>query len=455
MAWSSVYRVHAYNVNTLRRAPLLEVSGALGDMGTLLPILIALAVKDCISLSSTLVFTGLANILTGITFGIPLPVQPMKAISAVAIARSFTRVETASAGMFVAAVVLVFTVTGLLKWFTHVIPIPVIKGIQVGAGLSLILSAGSSILENLGWISPNWADNLLWAIAAFLLLLATNFLPRFPYALALVVLGVTVAMLRLLAAKHQEMLYFDIWHPSILVPSTHDFYVGAIDAGFGQLPLTTLNSIIAVAHLSADLIPTVPAPSNTELGFSVAAMNLIGCWFGAMPVCHGSGGLAAQYRFGARSGASIILLGCFKLVLGIVCGESLVNILKRFPNALLGVMVLAAGLELAKVGESINTDARDLQEGFGGDDLQDSGVHVERPAGRRVRDLDAAERQRRWTVMSMTVGGLLAFRNDAVGFMAGMLCHWSFEAPQWLRKLMRSRELRLSSNAEAEHQRLL
>ena len=73
-----------------------------------------------------------------------------------------------------------------------------------------------------------------------------------------------------------------------------------------------------------------------------------------MPVYHGSGGLAAQYWFGARSGASIVLLGSFKLVLCIVCGESLVDILKRFPNALLGIMVLATGLELAKVGESIN-----------------------------------------------------------------------------------------------------
>ncbi len=89
-------------------------------------------------------------------------------------------------------------------------------------------------------------------------------------------------------------------------------------------------------------------------------MNLIGGWFGAMPVCHGSGGLAAQYRFGARSGSSIILLGLFKILLGLVCGESLVGLLRRYPKSLLGVMVLAAGLELAKVGESLNYGARDL-----------------------------------------------------------------------------------------------
>ena len=146
-----------------------------------------------------------------------------------------------------------------------------------------------------------------------------------------------------------------------------------------------------------------------------------------MPVCHGSGGLAAQYRFGARSGASIILLGLFKMILGFFFGESLVGMLKVYPKSLLGVMVLAAGLELAKVGESLNYGARDLWEvseagaggvGVGGGDLEG------RKAQRRLSD---EERRERWTVMFMTVGLLLAFRNDGVGFVAGMLCHWTYQ----------------------------
>jgi hypothetical protein len=71
-------RFNANNWETLRRYPLAEISGALGDLGTLLPLMIALAVQNSISLSSTLVFSGLWNILTGAIFGIPLPVQPMK-----------------------------------------------------------------------------------------------------------------------------------------------------------------------------------------------------------------------------------------------------------------------------------------------------------------------------------------------------------------------------------------
>lgn len=75
---AQVRRNNAHNVSTFRRAPLAEISGSLGDLGTLLPLMIALAVQGSIELGSTLVFTGVFNILTGLTFGIPLPVQPMK-----------------------------------------------------------------------------------------------------------------------------------------------------------------------------------------------------------------------------------------------------------------------------------------------------------------------------------------------------------------------------------------
>lgn len=142
-----------------------------------------------------------------------------------------------------------------------------------------------------------------------------------------------------------------------------------------------------------------------------------------MPVCHGSGGLAAQYRFGARSGASIIMLGLFKMILGFFFGESLVGLLKVYPKSLLGVMVLAAGLELAKVGESLNYGASDLWEV-----REEGGVNGGvREGHRRQRELSEEERRERWTVMFMTIGLLLAFRNDGVGFVAGMLCHWTYQ----------------------------
>jgi hypothetical protein len=298
-----------------------------------------------------------------------------------------------------------------------VIPTPVVKGIQVGAGLSLVLSAGTSLLQPLGWTVPNAGDNLIWAIFAFLALLLTQRSARVPYALLVFILGLIISIC---IAGQNNIPSLKIWHPHIFLPSWKDFAKGALNAGLGQIPLTTLNSIIAVSYLSADLLPQIPTPGVTSIGISVALMNLLGGWFGAMPVCHGSGGLAAQYRFGARSGASIIILGLFKMIFGFFFGEELVGLLRQYPKSLLGVMVLAAGLELAKVGESLNYGARDLWE------VSDSAPRDQagQEQSKRQRQLSDEERMDRWTVMLMTIGGLLAFKNDGVGFIAGLLCHW-------------------------------
>lgn len=84
-------------------------------------------------------------------------------------------------------------------------------------------------------------------------------------------------------------------------------------------------------------------------------MNFVGCWFGAMPCCHGAGGLAGQYRFGGRSGASVVFLGIAKLVLALVFGNSFVRILGEFPIGILGVLLLFAGIELAMASKDMNT----------------------------------------------------------------------------------------------------
>lgn len=420
---SRVRQLNANNLHTLRTSPLSELSGSLGDLGTLLPLLTALALIHAISLPSTLLFTGFANIFTGVCFGIPLPVQPMKAIAAVALARNFSMEEMAASGIVVASVIGIMSITGMIAWVSRVVPIPVVKGIQVGAGLSLCLSAGSTLLGPLGWTGPSWADNLLWALFAFLALLFSMPFPRFPYALAVFVLGLVLAIVQLHTTDASPT---DPSHPTsripILLPSPATFWHATTTAALGQLPLTLLNSIIAVTHLSADLLPALPTPSAPEIGLSVAVMNLAGAWFGAMPTCHGSGGLAAQYRFGARSGGSVIVLGAVKVALGVVAlakGDAVVSVLRRFPKAVLGVMVLAAGVELAKVGESLNFGARDLRE---------DGNAVGEFAGRkRARELGEEERKERWMVMMVTVAGLLAFRNDGIGFVAGMMWHWGIQ----------------------------
>ena len=274
------------------------------------------------------------------------------------------------------------------------------------------------MLSPLSLTGPWWGDNLLWAVAAVIFLLSTLAYPKLPYALIVFVIGVVLSALR----PNSET--FSITPSYIIVPSGTDFLEATTTASLGQLPLTLLNSVIAASALASDLLPSPPypaAPTVTQLGISVATINLVGCWFGAMPACHGSGGLAGQYRFGARSGSSIIFFGLLKLLLSIMAfwnSDLLVSVLSGIPKSLLGVLVLAAGVELAKVGESINTDARDLRI-LGSDESWD---------GKHVKELDERERKERWMVMLVTVAALLTFKNDAVGFITGLVWHCGFKA---------------------------
>lgn len=324
-----------------------------------------------------------------------------------------------AAGQWVGAAVLFMSVTGILRAVVAFVPIPVVRGIQVGAGLSLIIGAGSSMLKPLHWLHPV-LDNRIWAVVAFLVLIATQKLPRFPYALFFFLLALGFAFVQAVASDH-DLPWFHVWTPHLVMPRWFAHNSSALWMAIGQLPLTTLNSIIAVCALSQDLLPGIPAPSVTSIGISVGLMNLSATWFGGMPVCHGAGGLAAQYRFGARSGASVVLLGAFKVLLGLVFGETLVGLLGHYPKSILGIMVLAAGLELAKVGQSLNQGAPDLWLTTEGQEYDAAGSWLG-----RFRDLSEGERMERWTVMMTTIAGLLAFKNDAVGFLAGMFCFGAY-----------------------------
>lgn len=324
------------------------------------------------------------------------------------------------------------SITGLINYANRLTPIPVVKGIQVGAGLSLCLSAGTKMLAPLGWAGPWWGDNLLWAFAAVVLLLFTFAYPKMPYTLIIFAVGIILSIL----SPDGHASTPPVIDIPILHPSGRDFWKATTTASLGQVPLTLLNSVIAAAALASDLLPSPPyptAPTVTELGVSVSAINLVACWFGGMPTCHGSGGLAGQYRFGARSGASIIFLGALKFILGIIAffePAPIVRVLSGIPSSLLGVLILAAGVELAKVGESVNTDARDLR-------VLDRGNSWD---GKRLKELGETERKERFMVMLVTVATLLAFKNDAVGFIVGLVWHFGFKAARRVEEWREGRE---------------
>lgn len=441
--------VQVRNTRIFRRQPWHEISGSFGDIGTFIPIFIALisngyfdGEQGAISASSTLVFSGLFNVLTGLFFGIPLPVQPMKAIAAVALANpdEYSPARYASAGLFVAGVIAVLCLSGLIQWFTKNVPVPIVKGIQVSAGLSLMMTGFANLMPS-AWrnILDKLVDLLPTALLLLFLLLCTT-RPRLSFVGVVVVVSVALGVVDLLSRVFRRVTTpeFSLWRPVAIVPSSSDFAFGAFNAGLGQVPLTTLNSIVAVVFLAEDLLPDAPAPSPTAVGLSVAMMNLIGCWFKAMPVCHGSGGLAAQFRCGARSGASIIFLGSLKIILGLFASQFVVEWCRAFPVNILGVLLILAGIELVKMGENLNGEgARDLWKEQESSDNEVSRTSFSSP--------DSDERMRRYIIMGVTIGAILGTKNDGIGLIAGLLIHYAYKIQDW-DKTRREGQIRLDTS---------
>jgi MFS superfamily sulfate permease-like transporter len=320
-----------------------EISGSLGDLGTFLPLLIGMSITNGLDFTSALFFAGLFNILTGVAFSIPMAVQPMKAIATVAISEHLPLGQILAAGIWTSLIVLILGVTGLITVVDRFIPKPVIRGLQLGLGLQLI-ERGVQLVRDTHVL---WGfDSISIGILGFALVLALASSRRVPSALALFVAGLGLAIASNPGVVSTLRLGFNL--PHWVPPTWQDFRGSFFRAALPQIPLTTLNSVVAVCALSFDLFPHRPAPPR-KVAISVGLMNLASGWFGAMPMCHGAGGLAGQYRFGARTSASILFLGSVKLLLAVFFGGSLLALLHIYPNSILGVLLAISGLELALV----------------------------------------------------------------------------------------------------------
>lgn len=366
-----------------------ELAGSLGDLGTFLPLLLGMAVQNGLHFASGLFFAGLFNLITGLTFAIPMAVQPMKAIAAVALTEKLTREEILAAGASVSLVILLLGLTGLIDWFSRVVPKSVIRGLQLALGLSLFVKGVQMVAGAPTWLGPDSRGTGLAAAVAVLLLFSSRWLPP-----ALLLFGAGLAIAVGTQPDRLQALGLGITLPQWTPLALSDFMSAFPKATLPQIPLTTLNSVIAVCALSADLFPqrrVEPRP----LAISVGLMNLTACWFGGMPMCHGAGGLAGQYRFGARTNGAVLFLGGAKMLLAVLFGSSLLALCQAFPNSILGVMLAAAGMELALV-------CRD-----------------------QTRRRDAF-------VMLLTAGVALAVNHTGIGVVVGLAAAWGLDVG-WFR----------------------
>ena len=330
-----------------------ELAGAFGDLGTDLPLLAALIAVAGLDPASVLIMFGAFQIVTGLVYRLPMPVQPLKAMAVLVITHQLSGATLYGGGLAIGVLMLVLTVTGLLSRLAVVIPVPIVRGIQFGLGLQLAFLA---IRE---FIVPGNAVGWLLAAVSFGLVILLGGSRRWPAAIALVGLGTAYAAVFTLdwpALATGAGLAL----PKLHLPSQSDLLTGLVALAVPQLPLSLANSVLATHRLAADLFPD-RAPSIRKLGLTYAMMNLAAPWFGGVPVCHGSGGLAGHHAFGARLGLSVIIYGGLYVVVGLFLSRAFDILVAAFPRAVLGVLLFFEGLALLRRVWGAGLDARGWQ----------------------------------------------------------------------------------------------
>ncbi|MGB6969504.1 MAG: putative sulfate/molybdate transporter [Methyloceanibacter sp.] len=317
-----------------------ELAGAVADLGVLVPIAIALIVTNGLSATAVLVPAGLLYVAAGLIYRLPVPVQPLKAFGAIAIAQGLGANEIAAGSLLMGGVFVVLGASGLLNRVAKIFPLPIIRGVQLSVGLlfcqlawKLTTAPPAAFTDH---IQPTW-----WLVTgAVVVTLAGLLMHRLTVALVLVVLTIIAIGL----SFHGPVLFgpSPIHFPEL---SIQTFATAAVVLVLPQLPLTFANSCLATADAARIYFgPAAERVQPGRLAMSLGVANLLAGSISGMPVCHGAGGLTAHYSFGARTGGAPIILGTILLVLAVAFGASLPVLLASFPLQILAGLLAIAGL---------------------------------------------------------------------------------------------------------------
>ncbi len=325
-----------------------ELAGAFGDIGTDLPLLIALVSTCDLDAASVCIVFGLMQMATGLVYGLPMPVQPLKAMAAIMLTQKLSAGTLAGGGLVIGVAMLLLAVTGLLDWLVRIVPKEVVRGIQLGLGITLATLA----LRDYAGADGRWGYVL--AAVAVVLLLVLRRQRRVPAPLVVMGLGVLYAVVvKLDLATLGGAVGLHL--PTMVTPTRDELIRGALLLALPQIPLSLGNSVIATSQTTADLFPG-RGVSVRKIGFTYGLMNLIAPWFGGVPVCHGCGGLVGFYGFGARTGGAPILYGSMYLVLGLFFSAGFADVVHVFPMPVLGVVLLFEAIALMALVVDVATE---------------------------------------------------------------------------------------------------
>lgn len=342
----------------------MEIAGSLGDLGTLLPIAIGMILINGLNPMGMLFSIGIYYILSGIYFGITVPVQPMKVIGAYAIATAMTPSQVLASAALMGLFLLIIGGTNAITLIGKYTPKPVVRGVQVSTGTLLMAQGvkfmiGSSKFQMMRQMAEPYLTiqhigpipvGIVIGIAGGVLTLLLLENRKFPAGLVVILGGI---FLGLVLGTHEgfDKLNIGIYFPELLpfgLPVSADFTFAFFALVLPQLPMTIGNAVIANADLSHEYFGTDSAKvTYRALTLSMALANLLSFVVGGMPLCHGAGGLAAHYRFGARTAGSNLMIGILFMALAVFLGIHALSVVYLLPMAILGVLLIFAGGQLA------------------------------------------------------------------------------------------------------------
>jgi len=329
-----------------------ELAGAFGDIGTDLPLLIGLVTVAHLDAASVFSLFGALQIVTGIYYGIPMAVQPLKAMAAIMLTQKLAPGVLAGGGLVVGAVMLLLSLTGLLQKVAALVPRPVVRGIQVGLAITL----GKLALSN--YCMAEGRAGICLACAALALYVIAVRQKRIPAPLFVIALGLGYALVRS-SPLSTAVAAFGLHLPRPTVPTIDELMKGAWILALPQLALSLGNSVIATSQATTDLFPE-RAVSVRRIGITYGLMNLVGPIFGGTPTCHGCGGLVGFYNFGARTGGAAVIYGAIYLTLGLVFAPGMSELVRLFPMPILGVVLFLEAVGLVRLARDAASEPRSL-----------------------------------------------------------------------------------------------
>jgi Molybdate transporter of MFS superfamily len=333
----------ASSIPTRNRFDRMEWAGAFGDLGTLIPFVVAYLAVVKVDPFGVLFSFGSAMLVCGLYYKTPFPVQPMKAIGAAAATQAaqtatITQATLYGADLATGVIWLFLGLTGAARHIANRVPRFVVVGIVLGLGIGFML-------EGIKLMSSGWTVATIGLLGT-LLLLSNRAVPAM---FLLLVFGVGCGALQnpdildaLLTAKAGLRL------PMFALSGItwHDVLIGTVFLALPQLPLTLGNALIAIREENNRLFPDRSVTENT-IAISTGAMNLGSAVFGGVPMCHGAGGMAGHVAFGARTGGAPIILGGLLLILAFFFSGSIQLIFGLLPRPVLGVILFLTGAQLA------------------------------------------------------------------------------------------------------------